>query len=155
MPGLPQRGGCMCGALRYEVSAPPVMIYNCHCTNCQKIGGAAFNTSVIVPETALRFTAGAPAKVVWTSDQGAVRRGLFCGACGSRIVNGGEPSTGVFSLRAGTLDDASWVRPVGDTWTRSAQPWIRFVEGGLRAERAPESYAPYVAAYAAQGLVWG
>ena len=42
MVKLPLVGGCQCGALRYEVSAAPVMVYNCHCTNCQKIGGGAF-----------------------------------------------------------------------------------------------------------------
>ena len=148
---LPLAGGCMCGALRYEVSASPVMIYNCHCTNCQKISGAAFNTSVIVAEHALRFTTGIPARVEWVSDQGSTRCGLFCAVCGSRIVNGGVPSTGVYSLRAGTLDDTSWVEPVGDTFTSSAQPWVRFIEGGLRAERQPPDYAPFVAAYRAQG----
>ncbi|HPI48516.1 MAG TPA: GFA family protein [Hyphomonadaceae bacterium] len=151
MTALPLVGGCMCGQLRYEVSAPPIMIYNCHCTNCQKISGAAFNTSVIIPEAALTFTGGESSRVEWVSDQGTTRCGLFCGACGSRIVNGGKPSTGVFSLRAGTLDDTSWVQPVGDTFTRSAQPWVRFIEGGLRAERAATDYAPFVAAYKAQG----
>ena len=60
MAVLPLVGGCMCGALRYEVSAPPVMIYNCHCTNCQKISGSAFNVSVIIAEASLRFTKGEP-----------------------------------------------------------------------------------------------
>lgn len=151
MVGLPLKGGCMCGALRYEVSMPPVMIYNCHCTNCQKISGAAFNTSVIIAEAALQFTAGEPARVEWTSDTGTTRCGLFCGACGSRIANGGEPSNGVYSLRAGTLDDTSWVQPVGDTFTSSAQPWVTFIEGGLRAERQALDYAPFIAAYRAQG----
>ena len=152
MPELPLVGGCMCGALRYEVSAAPIMVYNCHCTNCQKISGSAFNTSVIVTEASLRFRAGEPARVEWVSDKGTTRCGLFCGACGSRIVNGGVPSTGVFSLRAGTLDDTSWVRPVGDMFTSSAQPWVRFVEGGLRAERQMTDYAPVIAAFRAQGL---
>lgn len=151
MTGLPLTGGCMCGALRYEVSAPPLMVYNCHCTNCQKISGAAFNTSVIVLEDSLRFTAGDPARVEWSADSGTIRCGLFCGACGSRIVNGGKPSTGVFSLRAGTLDDTGWVQPVGDIFTRSAQPWVRFVEGGIRWEGAAGDYAPIAAAFAAQG----
>jgi hypothetical protein len=151
MAVLPLVGGCMCGALRYEVSAPPVMIYNCHCTNCQKISGSAFNVSVIIAEAALRFTKGQPARVDWAADSGSTRYGLFCGACGSRVVNGGEPSTGMFSLRAGTLDDTSWVQPVGDTYTRSAQPWVHFVEGGLRAEKTPADYAPFVAAFRAQG----
>lgn len=151
MVGLPLKGGCMCGALCYEVSMPPVMIYNCHCTNCQKISGAAFNTSVIIAEAALTFTAGEPARVEWTSDAGTTRCGLFCGRCGTRIANGGEPSNGVYSLRAGTLDDTSWVQPVGDTFTSSAQPWVTFIEGGLRAERQALDYAPFIAAYRAQG----
>ncbi len=151
MASLPLVGGCMCGSLRYELSAAPIMIYNCHCTNCQKIGGTAFNTSVIVAEASLRFTAGEPALVEWVSDSGSTRCGLFCGACGSRIVNGGKPSTGVFSLRAGTLDDTSWVQPVGDTYTRSAQPWVQYVEGGLRAETLPPDFASFAAAFRAQG----
>lgn len=151
MARLPLVGGCMCGALRYDVSAPPLMIYNCHCTNCQKISGSAFNTSVIVTEASFRFTRGEPASVEWTSDRGTTRYGLFCGACGSRIVNGGKPSTGVYSLRGGTLDDTRWLQPVGDTYTRSAQPWVQFVEGGLRAETLPPDFAPFVAAFKAQG----
>jgi hypothetical protein len=151
MASLPLVGGCMCGALRYEVRAAPVMIYNCHCTNCQKISGSAFNVSVIVAEASFRLTIGDPAYVEWVSDRGSTRCGLFCGACGTRIVNGGFPSTGVYSLRGGTLDDTSWVQPVGDTYTRSAQPWVSFVEGGLRAETSPADYAPFIAAYRAQG----
>ncbi|OYX51103.1 MAG: hypothetical protein B7Y90_02100 [Alphaproteobacteria bacterium 32-64-14] len=151
MAGLPLVGGCMCGALRYEVSAPPLMVYNCHCTNCQKIGGAAFHTAATVMEASLRFTASEPARVEWVADSGAIRVGLFCGACGTRIANGGAPSNGILSLRTGTLDDTSWVQPVGDTFTASAQPWVTFVDGGLRSERAPESYAPFMAAFKAQG----
>ena len=65
--------------------------------------------------------------------------------------DGGKPSTGVFSLRAGTLDDTSWVQPVGDTYTRSAQPWVHFVDGGLQAETLPPDFSPFVAAFRAQG----
>jgi hypothetical protein len=152
MVKLPLTGGCMCGALRYEVNAPPLMIYNCHCTNCQKISGSAFNTSVTIAESALSFTKSAPVLVEWTSDAGTTRTGLFCGDCGSRIVNGMSPPSGVFSLRAGTLDDTCWVQPVGDIWTKSAQPWVRFVEGGFRAEKQPADYAPFMKAFRQQGL---
>lgn len=152
MVKLPLIGGCSCGAVRYEVSAPPMMIYNCHCTNCQKVSGSAFNVSMTIMESALAFTQGAPALVEWKSDAGSTRTGLFCGACGSRIANGSAPSRGVLSLRAGTLDDTSWVRPVGDTWTRSAQPWVRFVEGGIQTEKQPADYAPFVEAFRRQGL---
>lgn len=147
---LPLAGGCHCGGLRYEVAAPPLMIYNCHCANCQKIGGGAFAISATVPEAAFGFVAGTPKEIEWMSDAGNRRFGWFCGDCGSRIAHGQKPSIGFLSLRAGTLDDTGWVEPVGDIWTKSAQPWVTFAPGRLLAEGQPSDYAPYVAAFAAQ-----
>lgn len=151
MTTLPLTGGCQCGALRYEVKAAPVMVYNCHCTNCQKISGSAFNISVTVVEAGLVFVAGEPARIEWTSDAGSRRVGLYCGGCGSRIANGMSPSSGVLSLRGGTLDDTSWIEPVGDIWLRSKQPWLQIPEGRLKADRQPTDYAPFMAAFRAQG----
>ena len=87
MVKLPLVGGCQCGALRYEVSVAPVMVYNCHCTNCQKIGGGAFSTPVTIVEAAFAFTQGKPAQIDWTSDAGTRRWGWFCGDCG-RVCSG-------------------------------------------------------------------
>lgn len=148
-PTLPLPGGCACGALRYALSAPPLMIYNCHCANCQKITGSAFTVAATVIESALSFTSGEPRRTVWKADSGNERFGLFCGNCGSRIANGQTPSIGMLSLRAGTFDDTSWVEPVGDIWTKSAQPWVSF--RALTAEGQPSDYGPFVAAYRAQG----
>lgn len=146
---LPQTGGCACGAVRYALSAPPLMVYNCHCTNCQKITGSAFTVAATIPEAALAFTNGSPARVEWKADSGNTRFGLFCGRCGSRIANGQTPSIGMLSLRAGTFDDTSWVEPVGDIWTKSAQKWLSFSR--LTADRQPTDYAPFIEAYRAQG----
>jgi hypothetical protein len=155
MVDLPLTGGCQCGALRYEVRAAPVMIYNCHCRNCQKTSGSAFNVSVTVLADKFAFTAGEPAVQEWPAENGAMRAGWFCGDCGSRIVQGYREAKRVLSLRAGTLDDTSWVEPVGDIWTRSAQPWVKFIEGGLRAEKQPTDYAAFMARFAAQGRFKG
>lgn len=81
------------------------MVYNCHCTNCRRIGGGAFSTPVTVMEAGFAFTAGEPHTFEWTSDAGNRRFGWFCGACGSRIAHGQIPSPGVLSVRSGTLDD--------------------------------------------------
>ncbi|MFT3725371.1 MAG: GFA family protein [Hyphomonadaceae bacterium] len=151
MPGLPLVGGCSCGALRYELRAPPFMVYNCHCTNCQKISGSAFNISVTIAEASLVFTAGEPAKFVWKSDAGNTRCGLFCRACGSRIANAMSPSNGVLSLRGGTLDDASWLEPVGDIWVKSKQPWVTIPAGRIQIERGPTDYAPFIEKFKEQG----
>lgn len=146
---LPLAGGCHCGALRYELSAPPIMIYNCHCTNCQKITGSAFTVSATILENALAFTRGEPKRIEWKADSGNRRFGLFCGDCGSRIANGQIPTIGMLSLRAGTFDDTSWVEPVGDIWMKSAQKWVKPLP--IATDGQPKDYAPLVEAYRAQG----
>ena len=70
MVALPLVGGCQCGGLRYEISQPPLMIYNCHCTNCRKIGGGAFATPLTVMEASFAFTQGEPRTFEWASDAG-------------------------------------------------------------------------------------
>jgi len=141
---LPLTGRCQCGALRYTVREAPYVIYACHCTNCQKQTGSAFVLSAAIPEPSFSFTTGEPARFTWTSDAGNERFGLFCGACGTRIANGQTPSIGIYSLRAGTLDDTSWVRPAGHIWMRSAQPWFRSDADDVLCDQQPTDYAPFI-----------
>lgn len=147
---LPIEGGCQCGALRYRIVAPPLMIYACHCANCQRIAGSAFGLSATIREDSLEFTSGAPERVTWQSDAGNERYGTFCGGCGCRIAHGQEPSNGVLSLRAGTFDDTSWVVPSGHIWTRSAQPWFGFGADDIRWDAQPTDYVPLVQKFQAE-----
>ena len=147
---LPLEGGCQCGALRYRISEAPLMVYNCHCTNCQKIGGGAFSTPLTVLESGFAFIAGEPRTIEWKSDAGNARFGWFCGACGSRIAHGQIPTVGILSVRAGTLDDRSWIEPAGDIWVRSAQPWVVRSPDRIQTEQQPRDYAPFIERFQAQ-----
>ena len=49
----PFTGGCMCGAVRYECSAEPIAMGNCHCRDCQRATGSAFAAAVLVPISAV------------------------------------------------------------------------------------------------------
>jgi hypothetical protein len=40
-----------------------------------------------------------------------------------------QPRGGVVRVRAGSLDDTSWLRPTRHIWTRSKQPSVAFAEG--------------------------
>ena len=151
MTDLPLTGGCHCGAVRYEVRAAPRMVLNCHCTNCQKITGSAFATNAYIDEASFAFTKGEPKIVRWTADSGTERWGAFCGDCGSRIAHGSTPSKGGLALRGGTLDDVSWLEPVADIWTDSAQPWVEFPESRARFPKQHTDAKPLFAAFEAQG----
>ena len=145
---LPLTGQCQCGTIRYSVSEAPVMIYACHCTGCQKQTGSAFVMSATILETAFSLIAGEPSRIEWKAESGNQRYGLFCPSCGTRILNGGNPSIGFYSLRAGTLDDTSWVRPAGHTWMRSAQPWFRPDPEDLLFDEQPADYGPLIERFA-------
>lgn len=121
----PFSGGCHCGAVRYECTAPPLRMVNCHCRDCQRAGGAGAAPTVIVPASAVRLLAGHPAVYAVTADSGAVARRAFCAACGSPLFASSSARDGLLGLRAGSLDDASGFRPAAELWTASAQPWDR------------------------------
>jgi hypothetical protein len=130
---FPQTGGCQCGALRYEIREAPWLTYICHCTDCQRITSSAFSMAIVVSDSAFRVTAGEPRLVQRTADSGRVSIRWLCPECGSWICgNPGPGSTSadaVRRVRAGTLDDTSWLRPTVHFWTRSKQPWIVLPEG--------------------------
>jgi hypothetical protein len=136
---LPLTGGCHCGAVRYEISAAPILTYTCHCTDCQRITGTAFSLAIIVPENAFRLVKGEPRSVERIADSGRVNVRLLCPDCGCWISGLGRPDASgelVRRVRAGTLDDRSWLRPTEHYFTRSKQPWVMLPVGDQIYEAA-------------------
>ena len=116
----PFSGGCACGAVRYECSAEPLMMGNCHCRDCQRASGGPFVSIIAVPKDGLKITGEVKYHEV-TGDSGSpIKRG-FCGKCGSRLFC--FPAAPFVGVSAGSLDDPSWYRPTFDIYTSSAQPW--------------------------------
>ena len=140
---LPLTGGCVCGAVRYEISEAPVGVYACHCTDCQRITSSAFSIGVVVPDEAFRTT-GKEARSVpgGIADSGRVKSRWVCPDCGVWLFGNPRPATGTNHLgmvrvvRGGTMDDTSWVRPTTHFFIRSAQPWV--VLDGTRYETQPD-----------------
>jgi hypothetical protein len=115
-------GGCACKAVRYEISADPVFMLNCHCRDCQQATGSAFAPVVVVPRSAVRMTGALKYfKVVGESGK-YVERG-FCPACGSRIAGNLERFPDVIGILAGSLDDPSLHKPAMNIYTASAHEW--------------------------------
>jgi hypothetical protein len=141
---LPLTGGCLCGAIRYEIAQPPITVYTCHCTDCQRITSSAFSIGVVVPAEAVCLL-GETRTVESMADSGRIKRRLICPNCGIWI--GGMPMAGTWApgkvrvIRAGTLDDTSWVRPTIHFWTRSQQPWIVLPDGDQQYDTQPENVA--------------
>jgi hypothetical protein len=120
---IPFTGGCACGAVRYECTAEPLAMLNCHCRDCQKITGAAYVPAVIVPLAAFKVTKGSLQQYASPSLANGHNLRGFCPTCGSRLTGAENPKRGFIGLTASSLDDPSWFKPSFDIFTSDAQPW--------------------------------
>jgi hypothetical protein len=126
---LPLTGGCICGAIRYEIAEAPIDVYACHCTDCQRITSSAFSIGVIVPDAAFQATGKAARSVPGgIADSGRVKSRWTCPDCGVWLFGNPRPGATdnglVRVVRGGTLDDTSWLRPSMHFFTRGAQTWL-------------------------------
>ena len=101
-------GGCLCGAVRYEVKGPLRDVVDCHCSMCQRQHGS------FGPHTKARkanITITNDAGLAWYRSSEMARRG-FCRLCGSGLF--WEPfnldATGII---AGTLDGLTGLKTIG------------------------------------------
>jgi len=116
-------GGCLCGAVRYSLSAEPLMCVTCHCKNCQRQAGTALSIIIGIPENAVSFS-GELKTYNDTGDSGATVRRQFCPECGSPVFTRVDRPEGIMFVKAGTLDDTSNLKPAFHCYAKSKQAWM-------------------------------
>jgi len=124
-------GGCLCGHVRYTVSGEPAFSGLCHCRNCQRSTGSAFQTVMGFPSAAVAIQ-GDLHTYEDKGDSGKSVYRRFCPNCGSGIVHEVEVMPGMTMILGGSLDDPSQFAPVMEIYCDSAQPW--FHAGGARQQ---------------------
>jgi hypothetical protein len=135
MTDYPLTGGCNCGAVRYEVTAPLVKASYCHCRRCQRRSGAAVSASAHPAEGTFRITAGQDALRMWKPEVGGAK--WFCGVCGSHVFADNPSHDDPIGIRMGTFDDDPGIRPSVRQFVAYAAPWEPIPDDGL--PRHPES----------------
>jgi len=98
---------------------------------CQRQSGSAFGMSMQVKKDGLTVT-GVTKQFTRIADSGNENTGVFCPECGVRIYHVPKSAEDVVSLKPGTLDDTSWLRPGSFIWMKSAQGWVP-VPNGVKA----------------------
>jgi len=97
------RGGCHCGAVRFEVEAPAALeVYECNCSMCAKLGFL----HLIVPEQRFRITAGAERLTLYTFNTGVAKH-LFCAVCGIKPFYRPRSNPEGWSVNARCLDEGT------------------------------------------------
>ena len=137
-------GGCLCGAIRYRISAEPIAKAVCHCRECRKAAGAASVAWIVVPLDAFVYVSGTPGQF---NSSPAVTRG-FCSHCGTTVTYQHASSTKTIDVATATLDDPEAFPPERDVWVEEKLSWealtdsrphfARFSAGAEPINRKPD-----------------
>jgi hypothetical protein len=96
------QGGCLCGAVRYEIAGDLAPIQICHCADCRRAQGSAFGANMPVALADFRLLQGDDHLCAYESSPGKDR--VFCATCGGPIYSRFTGAPGVIRIRAGSLD---------------------------------------------------
>ena len=126
---LPMTGGCACGTVRFEVSAPFKTAGYCHCKRCQRRSGALWSENGIVDARAFRLVSGADVVRAWKPPDGFAKS--FCTLCGGHVFTGEPGGDGIVGVRLGAVDGDPGIQPEWRQWLESAPAWASVPDDGL------------------------
>ena len=130
-------GGCLCGAIRYSITAPITELRACHCVHCQRASGSHGTVAAFIPRSGFKVDKGHPKRFTTKADSGRTLIRYFCADCGSPIYSHRETTPDVLGIRAGTLDDSSGLKITTHIWTSMARPWSHIDPSAKKVEGQP------------------
>ena len=124
-----ETGGCLCGSIRYKFEREDVVSsLHCHCTDCQKATGSGKATITMIPTDKLVMEGEVKIFSVVGTDGGHIHR-VFCSECGSPIISYMAELPDLRFIKAGSLDDPSWVKAETTIWSSTAHQWDPINDG--------------------------
>lgn len=121
------KGGCLCGAVRYELNGEPYVAGICHCATCRKLTGAPFSATANWLLADFRLT----------GEVQTYERRSFCSKCGSRLFHIDDRSVEIF---LGSLDQAPYdIEPSVEGWVIRREHWLPPLAGVPTYDRNPPS----------------
>ncbi|HEV2867044.1 MAG TPA: GFA family protein [Allosphingosinicella sp.] len=130
-------GRCACGEVRYRLTSSPMFVHACHCTQCQRLSGAAFAINALIETDRVELLRGEPEPAPVVGASGREQTILRCPGCKVALWSH-YPGAGaaVAFVRVGTLGDAARLAPDIHIFTSTKLPWLRLPDG----VRAVEDY---------------
>ena len=92
-------GGCLCGAVRYQVRGALRGVIACHCSQCRRTSGH-YAAMTSAPSNSITMTSSD--RLVWFKSSATAERG-FCSSCGGNLF-WRQFGRDTLSITAGTLD---------------------------------------------------
>jgi hypothetical protein len=114
-------GGCGCGAVRFELTAPLVSASYCHCRRCQRRTGAGASANGRTEQGSFHLLEGEDRLRAWIPEDGWEK--WFCGECGSALFSRSPEDESQVGVRLGALDEDPGIQPAVRQFVAYAAPW--------------------------------
>ncbi len=115
---------CLCGGITLSYSGEIGPANYCHCEDCRRVTGSAFNIGVRVERKDLKVTATSELKgYKYVSDNGKPIERYFCGRCGSPIFTLHPAKPEYAWVKAGIINDPTVVKPTYENWVKDKVEW--------------------------------
>lgn len=117
------QGGCLCGAIRFCASGPPLNPHTCSCRQCQRHSGALTQVWVEFRKDQVVWNGAGGEPARWRSSEGSSR--AFCRQCGSTI--GALDDAPTVALTVGSFDapDQDALAPSFHSYASERPTWWR------------------------------
>jgi hypothetical protein len=128
-PAAHLTGGCLCGAVRFEITGPMLNAGYCHCTRCQRRTGTAASAQARIEGSSLRLLEGEELLKAYRPAKGFEK--IFCGECGASLFSRNPDDHEQMSVRLGAIDGDPGIRPAWHQFVAYAAPWEPIPDDGL------------------------
>jgi hypothetical protein len=124
---------CLCGGITLSCSGAIGPANYCHCEDCRRANGSAFNIGVRVERKDLKVKATSELRgYKYLSESGKEIERCFCGTCGSPIFTLHPAKPEYAWVKAGIINDPKLVKPAYENWVKDKVEWATI--------RVPESH---------------
>jgi len=120
-------GGCLCGAVRYQITEKPGWSHNCHCSRCRKSSGSAFASNLFCSEDSFAYTNGEELLASFKVPDADRFTHVFCSRCGSTLPFRNEARR-LVGVPMGTLDGDPGLTPRAHIFVDSKAPWFAITD---------------------------
>jgi hypothetical protein len=131
------KGKCLCEGVKIEIGAALGPVIACHCSQCRRSTGSAFNPNASVQAEKYRIVAGQELVREFSRSPGQYR--AFCIQCGSTLYGRSDAFSTMRRVRLGTLEDTQGARPIAHIFVGSKADRFEIRDNVEQFEEYPTS----------------
>jgi len=121
------KGQCFCGAVKYALTARPMFVNCCHCTECRRQTSSAFAINIVIEARHVKLLKGRPVAVSMKTESGSPHDIYRCAKCQTALWSDYGRRKVLLFVRSATLDKP--LAPNAHIFTRSKLPWVKLPKG--------------------------